>query len=47
MFTEKADSSKAEWPGPFGDPQTNQNAVTDEGRVQLVPMREITEKDVE
>jgi hypothetical protein len=44
--TELADGSKAEWPGPFGDPQTNQNAVTDKGGVQLVPIHEITEKDV-
>jgi hypothetical protein len=44
--TKVADGSKAEWPGPFGDPQTHQNAVTDEGNVQLVPIREITEKDI-
>jgi len=45
--TRIADNSKAEWPGPFGDPQTNQNAVTDEASVQLVPMREITEEDMQ
>ena len=46
VVTKIAEGSKAEWRGPFGDPQTNQNAVTDEGNVKLVPVREVTEKDV-
>ena len=43
--TKIADGSKADWQGPFGDPQTNQNAVTPERGVQLVPIREMAEKD--
>ena len=45
--SEVANGSTAEWPGPFGDPQTNQNAITEEESVRQVPIREITEKDVE
>jgi len=36
-----ADNSKAEWPGPFGDPQTNQMAVPREPTVEIVPMQEV------
>ena len=34
VATRIAEESTAEWPGPFGDPRTNQNAVTDSGSVR-------------
>ena len=41
VVTKIADGSKAEWPGPFGDPQTNQNSAGDEAHAKLIPMREL------
>lgn len=39
--TEIAENSKADWPGPFGDPQTNHFGLPNEPGAKLVPMREI------
>jgi len=36
-----ADNSSVDWPGPFGDPQTNQMALAHEPGAKLVPMQEI------
>ena len=41
VVTEIAENSKADWPGPFGDPQTNQFALPHEPGVRLVTMKEI------
>lgn len=41
VVTALAEKSQADWPGPFGDPQTNQFAVPHEPGVKLLPMREI------
>jgi hypothetical protein len=41
VVTRIAEGSKAEWPGPFGDPQTNQNAAMNERPAKLIPMREL------
>ncbi|MFH1921304.1 MAG: PQQ-binding-like beta-propeller repeat protein [Planctomycetota bacterium] len=41
VATRIAANSTADWPGPFGDPQTNQNAVGDAASAKLVPIREI------
>ncbi|MBM4086221.1 MAG: hypothetical protein FJ272_15665, partial [Planctomycetes bacterium] len=35
------ENSTAEWPGPFGDPQTNTYALADEPGARPVPMREL------
>ncbi|MDP6354359.1 MAG: PQQ-binding-like beta-propeller repeat protein [Planctomycetota bacterium] len=40
VVTEISDGSKADWPGPFGDPRTNQMAVPREPNVKLVPVKE-------
>ena len=39
--TKMAENAKADWPGPFGDPQTNQFTSADDPGAKLVPMREI------
>ena len=36
-----ADNSKAQWPGAFGDPQTDQMAVPRESAVEIAPMQEV------
>ena len=36
-----AENSRADWPGPFGDPQTNQNAAPFEPDARRVPMQEL------
>lgn len=41
VVTRLALGSKADWKGPFSDPQTNQNAVSDEKGVTNVAMEEI------
>ncbi len=41
VVTKIAENSKADWPGPFGDPQTNQMALPGEPNAQAVPMREL------
>ncbi|MBM4049315.1 MAG: hypothetical protein FJ279_29825, partial [Planctomycetes bacterium] len=41
VVTEIAENSTAEWPGPFGDPQTNTYALADEPGARPVPMREL------
>jgi len=41
VVTRIAENSSVDWPGPFGDPQTNQNAAAREPRAKLVPMHEI------
>jgi len=41
VATKFAEHSKAEWPGPFGDPQTNQMAAVGGAGARLVPMKEI------
>lgn len=45
IVTELAENSTAQWPGPFGDPQTNTYALPDEPGARLVPMREIGTAD--
>jgi len=44
VVTEIAENSKADWPGPFGHPQTNQFALAEEPDATLVPMKEIRPK---
>jgi hypothetical protein len=41
VVTKIAENSNVDWPGPFGDPQTNQMAVPREPGARLVPMQEI------
>lgn len=41
VATVLAENSSADWPGVFGDPQTNTNASADEPRARTVPMREV------
>jgi outer membrane protein assembly factor BamB len=41
VVTRLAEGSTADWPGPFGDPQTNTNALPPEPHATPVPMREI------
>lgn len=41
VVTRIAEGSKASWPGPFGDPQTNQMAVPREAGARLVPITEL------
>jgi outer membrane protein assembly factor BamB len=41
VVTRLAEGSTADWPGPFGDPQTNTYAITDDPHATPVPMREI------
>ena len=36
-----AENARADWVGPFGDPQTNAYAAPDEPEVKTVPMREV------
>lgn len=40
VVTRIAENSKADWPGPFGHPQTNHMAVGSEKDARLVPMSE-------
>ena len=40
VVTKIAENSKMDWPGPFGNPQTNQFALPDEPGATLVPMFE-------
>jgi hypothetical protein len=41
VVTKIAENSKADWPGPFGDPQTNQMALPEEPGARNVPMEEL------
>lgn len=41
VVTEIAEESNLDWPGPFGDPQTNQMALSREPGAKMVSMREI------
>jgi hypothetical protein len=41
VVTRVAEGSTADWPGPFGDPQTNQMALPDDGAAKLAPMKEL------
>jgi outer membrane protein assembly factor BamB len=41
VVTRLAEGSTADWPGPFGDPQTNAYALSDDPHAVPVPMREI------
>jgi len=41
VVTEIAQNATLDWPGPFGDPQTNQMAQPDDPGARPVPMREI------
>jgi len=43
VVTKIAEGSAADWPGPFGDPQTNQNSAGIEPNAKLVPIEEIPE----
>jgi len=40
VVTQIAANTNADWPGPFGDPQTNQMAVPFDANVTLTPMSE-------
>ena len=42
VVTKVSDNSTADWPGPFGDPQTNQMAALRESDVTLVALEEVT-----
>ena len=44
IVTKIAENSKADWPGPFGDPQTNTYALPDEKGAIFTPMKEITKR---
>jgi hypothetical protein len=41
VVTKIAEGSKADWPGPFGDPQTNPMALPDEPGARNVAMQEL------
>jgi hypothetical protein len=41
VVTRIAENSKADWPGPFCHPQTNQNALPEESGAKCVPMQEL------
>lgn len=41
VATVLAESSNADWVGPFGHPQTNAYAAPDEPQAKIVPMREV------
>jgi hypothetical protein len=41
VVTKIAEDSEADWPGPFCNPRTNQNALPDEPGARLVPMKEL------
>jgi len=41
VATRIAENARADWPGPFGHPQTNQMAAPHEPDTRLVPMEEI------
>ena len=41
VVTRIGEGSMAEWPGPYGDPQTNQMRVPDEAGTEIVPIAEI------
>jgi len=41
VVTKFADGSNAEWPGPFGDPQTHQMAIPHDPGAKRVPVKEI------
>ena len=46
VVTQIAEDSKADWPGPFGHPQTNQFAVPDESGATTVAIKEVRPQDV-
>lgn len=41
VVTQLAAGGRTDWPGPFGDPQTNQNAAPPDPAAQVVPLREM------
>jgi len=41
VATKIAENSNLDWPGPFGDPQTNQMALPHEPDAKPVPMQEV------
>ena len=41
VVTELATGSKADWPGPFGDPQLNQMSLPHDPAASMIPMLEI------
>lgn len=46
VATKVAENATADWPGPFGDPQTNQMAAPSDPHAKLVPMRELSYGEV-
>jgi hypothetical protein len=46
VVTKLATNGRTDWPGPFGDPQTNQNAAPPDLGAQTAPMREIRFSEV-
>ncbi len=44
VVTRIAENAHGDWPGPFGDPQTNQMAAMREPGARLVPMRELADE---
>ena len=45
VVTRIAENATADWPGPFGDPQTNQMAAPDEPNAKPVKMRELSNNE--
>ena len=46
VATRIAEKSQADWPGPFGDPQTNQMAVPSDPKARRLPMRELSDDNL-
>ncbi|HUT93807.1 MAG TPA: hypothetical protein VMY37_30370 [Thermoguttaceae bacterium] len=46
VATRIAESSKADWPGTFGDPQTHQMASPSDPEARRVPMQELSDDDI-
>jgi hypothetical protein len=47
VATRIAENATADWPGPFGDPQTHQCAALDDPEARLVPMQELPDEAVQ
>jgi hypothetical protein len=46
VATKIAENATADWPGPFGDPQTNQMAAPSDPDAKLVPMEDLSDPDI-
>ena len=47
VATKIAENANADWPGPFGDPQTNQFAAPHEPDARFVPMQELSDEGIQ